>query len=213
MFQHQNSFCFTLHKLLEVLVVACLVESLSVPIKGARLSKLSCSGRCAATNLRAQSGEWDNKAWGRCYETPRDELAVFLDAPDLPPDLIGTYFRNGAAKFDVFGEKILHPFDADGEKVEGCTMVANYVRCIPRLSMQDTVSFTQYHAFTPLATTTTTNLIFFFNGVTSTVPRSVRQLQAGVGWGPDPQKRGQHQRGVVGRALVGPLGRRAAAQA
>ena len=37
-----------------------------------------------------------------------------LVEPSLPADLIGTYYRNGPGQFEVGGEKVLHPFDADG---------------------------------------------------------------------------------------------------
>jgi len=105
-----------------LMVVACFATSMALltPPFTVRTTR-SCAGRCAATTVTAPSSsgenvvaEWDSAAWGRGYQTPREELSVCIDAPELPKDLIGTYFRNGAAKFDVFGEKILHPFDADG---------------------------------------------------------------------------------------------------
>lgn len=57
---------------------------------------------------------WDREAWIRGYEDATTEDCYEVDFADFPPDLIGTYFRNGPAKFKVGADLVLHPFDGDG---------------------------------------------------------------------------------------------------
>jgi len=55
-------------------------------------------------------------AWARSLQNlPREHgFEPLRIEGSLPPELDGTYYRNGAGRFDVFGERYGHWFDADG---------------------------------------------------------------------------------------------------
>ena len=59
---------------------------------------------------------YDRADWQRGYESQKQEFAYSIDDIDgrLPPDLRGTFFRNGPAMLDVGGRPVHHPFDGDG---------------------------------------------------------------------------------------------------
>jgi all-trans-8'-apo-beta-carotenal 15,15'-oxygenase len=52
--------------------------------------------------------------WRKGYQTCEDEVCTSIADNSIPKDLIGTYYKNGHAKFMVGKDKILHPFDGDG---------------------------------------------------------------------------------------------------
>mmetsp|Transcript_35773 Transcript_35773/g.80558 ORF Transcript_35773/g.80558 Transcript_35773/m.80558 type:complete len:601 (+) Transcript_35773:92-1894(+) len=84
-------------------------------------------GRRAAVSAApaaAPTSGWDRAAWAKGYTTPRDELSVQLESSSLPDDLVGTYFRNGHAQFEVGSDRVMHPFDADG-MVAAATFMGN----------------------------------------------------------------------------------------
>ena len=58
---------------------------------------------------------WDKAALLRGYENAMELSAREVCCAELPNDLRGTYYRNGPARFVGYdGQKIRHPFDADG---------------------------------------------------------------------------------------------------
>ena len=56
----------------------------------------------------------DTDAWKKMFTSCRNESAEVINAPDLPNDLVGTFYRNGGGKYDIGKEKVIHPFDSDG---------------------------------------------------------------------------------------------------
>ncbi|NJR70304.1 MAG: Apocarotenoid-15,15'-oxygenase [Synechococcales cyanobacterium CRU_2_2] len=54
--------------------------------------------------------------WQQGYVSQTEEQAYWAEAIEgqLPPDLIGTLFRNGPGQLDVNGQRFHHPFDGDG---------------------------------------------------------------------------------------------------
>ena len=68
------------------------------------------------------SGAWDRNALLSGYQNPAEICAREVLCPDLPADLVGTYYRNMHARFTGWsGRKVRHPFDADG-MVTGVTL-------------------------------------------------------------------------------------------
>ena len=58
---------------------------------------------------------FDRESWLNGFTSAHDEVCYELpSSADFPPDLEGTFFQNGHAKFRVGEEIVLHPFDADG---------------------------------------------------------------------------------------------------
>lgn len=55
-------------------------------------------------------------AFARGYQSQRQELAYWIDEVEgtIPPDLHGTFFRNGPGLLDVNGQRLHHPIDGDG---------------------------------------------------------------------------------------------------
>lgn len=66
---------------------------------------------------------YDLAAWRTGYQTARSEDSYTVKSTDLPKDLVGTFYKNGPAKFELpGGERIaLHPFDGDG-MLASCTL-------------------------------------------------------------------------------------------
>lgn len=69
-------------------------------------------------------GTWDRDAWLAGFRTPERELSVPITCTDLPADLVGTYYRNGPGKFEVFDDQVMHPADADS-MVTAATFIGN----------------------------------------------------------------------------------------
>ena len=68
-----------------------------------------------ADGSAAANRGWDRAALLRGYSNPCEIPAKAVACPELPADLVGTYFRNGHARFRGYdGKKVRHPFDADG---------------------------------------------------------------------------------------------------
>lgn len=60
-------------------------------------------------------GSYDRLAWESGYSNAqREERGRIVHCPDLPSSLVGTYFRNGPARFRVGSSQVTHPFDGDG---------------------------------------------------------------------------------------------------
>ena len=66
---------------------------------------------------------FDFESWKMGYKTCKKEAVEALQGTP-PPDLDGTYYRNGMGKFESGRVKILHPFDADG-MIAAITMKVN----------------------------------------------------------------------------------------
>ncbi|MBC6480021.1 MAG: carotenoid oxygenase family protein [Hormoscilla sp. GM7CHS1pb] len=64
-----------------------------------------------STNL-----SYDRQGWSRGYESQRYEYDYWIDEieGEIPPELQGTWFRNGPGLLDINGQRIAHPFDGDG---------------------------------------------------------------------------------------------------
>ena len=56
------------------------------------------------------------KDWQGGYESLTQEYDYWIDdiEGEIPPELAGTLFRNGAGLLDINGERLHHPFDGDG---------------------------------------------------------------------------------------------------
>jgi all-trans-8'-apo-beta-carotenal 15,15'-oxygenase len=56
------------------------------------------------------------KDWQGGYESLTQEYEYWIDdiEGEIPPELAGTLFRNGAGLLDINGERLHHPFDGDG---------------------------------------------------------------------------------------------------
>ena len=56
------------------------------------------------------------KDWQGGYESLSEEYDYWIDdiEGEIPPELAGTLFRNGAGLLDINGERLHHPFDGDG---------------------------------------------------------------------------------------------------
>jgi len=56
------------------------------------------------------------KDWQGGYESLIQEYDYWIDdiEGEIPPELAGTLFRNGAGLLDINGERLHHPFDGDG---------------------------------------------------------------------------------------------------
>jgi all-trans-8'-apo-beta-carotenal 15,15'-oxygenase len=59
---------------------------------------------------------WTREDWLQGYQSQNRETAGALTEIEgsLPPELCGTFFRNGPGKLEIGGETIHHPFDGDG---------------------------------------------------------------------------------------------------
>lgn len=66
------------------------------------------------TNEKITIRETHNRqSWNKGFHTVQSESCYPLDA-SFPKDLVGTFFQNGHAKFNVNDELVIHPFDGDG---------------------------------------------------------------------------------------------------
>lgn len=56
------------------------------------------------------------KAWQKGYESQPNEYSYWISDIEgrVPPELKGTFFRNGPGLFEINGQPIAHPFDGDG---------------------------------------------------------------------------------------------------
>ena len=58
---------------------------------------------------------WDQDALLAGYQNSAEASAFEVECDALPADLIGTYYRNGPARFIGYdGKRVRHPFDGDG---------------------------------------------------------------------------------------------------
>eukprot|EP01035_Chromulina_nebulosa_P033017 gene33017-44174_t len=92
--------------IINLLLVASFIRSF-------HLSKLIQHHLPPSSLLGSPSLSYDIEAWKRGYESCIEEICEVISTT-LPPDLGGTYFRNGLGKFEVGDDFIAHPFDADG---------------------------------------------------------------------------------------------------
>ena len=70
--------------------------------------------RTGSSELIQHRDEFDREAWINCFASVQDELCYQLDGHEFPLDLEGTFYQNGAAKYKVGDEIVIHPFDGDG---------------------------------------------------------------------------------------------------
>ena len=69
----------------------------------------------AVDGSAAAHASWSKAAHLAGYQNSDEIAAREIHCADLPADLVGTYFRNGPARFVGYdGRKVRHPFDADG---------------------------------------------------------------------------------------------------
>ena len=73
----------------------------STPPSLGRRAAASLSEEAAAPPTSGAPLAWDNEAWKAGYTTASAELSECIEAPGLPADLQGTYFRNGPGQFEV----------------------------------------------------------------------------------------------------------------
>ena len=114
-------FCFVTAGL------ACVTPGANTRRQGRAFTKMVASPEVQApssTSTASVDGTWDREAWLAGFRTPESELSVPLACSDLPADLVGTYYRNGPGKFEVFDEQVLHPTDADS-MVTAATFIGN----------------------------------------------------------------------------------------
>ncbi len=59
---------------------------------------------------------YSRQDWEQGYQSQPHEFDYWIDDIDgeIPPELHGTFFRNGPGLLDVNGQKLHHPFDGDG---------------------------------------------------------------------------------------------------
>jgi all-trans-8'-apo-beta-carotenal 15,15'-oxygenase len=62
---------------------------------------------------------YDRAAWMRGWQSPEKEIDAYTVPTQcitgqVPQDLIGTYYRNGPALFELGENKLSHPLDGDG---------------------------------------------------------------------------------------------------
>jgi len=70
----------------------------------------------------AAHGSWDRTAFLRGFRNSAEVAAREVRCAALPEDLVGTYYRNGHARFTGYdGQRVAHHFDADG-MVTGVTL-------------------------------------------------------------------------------------------
>lgn len=76
--------------------------------------RMSTASKPVATSAEQASVPWDRDGWVAGYRTAPSEDSYSVRCDELPADLVGTFFRNVPAKFEVGEQRIKHPFDADG---------------------------------------------------------------------------------------------------
>lgn len=52
--------------------------------------------------------------WRNGFKSCNEEVCINISNTTIPSDLVGTYYKNGHAKFEIGSQKFLHPFDGDG---------------------------------------------------------------------------------------------------
>ncbi|QIZ72117.1 carotenoid oxygenase family protein [Oxynema aestuarii] len=62
------------------------------------------------------SKSYSREDWKQGYQSQPEEFSYWIDEIDgeIPPDLCGTFFRNGPGLLDIHEQPIHHPFDGDG---------------------------------------------------------------------------------------------------
>lgn len=67
------------------------------------------------TQTTSLEGGFDRLAWEAGYNCAQhEERGRVVQCHSLPSSLVGTYFRNGPARFRVGSSQVTHPFDGDG---------------------------------------------------------------------------------------------------
>ena len=59
---------------------------------------------------------YDRSEWSKGYLSQPNEYDYWIDdiEGEIPPDLEGTFYRNGPGLLDINGQVLRHPFDGDG---------------------------------------------------------------------------------------------------
>lgn len=112
-----------------MLAAVLLVRPLWAMLAPSRHWATAAAPRSRIVTASTVDQAWDRDAWLEGWLSPQAEVAQDVGAlpgvtGQLPDDLVGTYFRNGHAKFEVHGSPVLHPFDADG-MVTAATLLGN----------------------------------------------------------------------------------------
>ena len=83
---------------------------------------VTCAAALRIDASKAPTGSWDRAAFLSGFQNAAEIPAHQVQCAQLPSDLVGTYYRNGPARFVGYdGKKVRHPLDADG-LVTGVTL-------------------------------------------------------------------------------------------
>ena len=83
---------------------------------------VTCAAALRIDASKAPTGSWDRAAFLSGFQNAPEIPAHQVRCAELPSDLVGTYYRNGPARFIGYdGKKVRHPLDADG-LVTGVTL-------------------------------------------------------------------------------------------
>lgn len=76
--------------------------------------RMSTASKPIVTSAEQVNVPWDRASWAAAYRTAPSEDSYSVQCDELPADLVGTFFRNIPAKFEVGEQRVMHPFDGDG---------------------------------------------------------------------------------------------------
>jgi hypothetical protein len=97
------------------MIVVCSSATHALLLDGSAVPRWGKSALRHLDGSAAASAGWDKSALLRGYENSVEIAACEVPCPNLPQDLVGTYYRNGPSRFVGYdGRKCRHPFDADG---------------------------------------------------------------------------------------------------
>lgn len=70
----------------------------------------------AVSNNISSEKSYDLQDWQGGYKSLNQEFDYWIDdiEGEIPPELQGTFFKNGPGLFDINGQRFHHPFDGDG---------------------------------------------------------------------------------------------------
>ena len=98
------------------------MDGASTRQKVSLLVLVTCAAALRIDASKAPTGSWDRAAFLSGFQNAAEIPAHQVRCAQLPSDLVGTYYRNGPARFVGYdGKKVRHPLDADG-LVTGVTL-------------------------------------------------------------------------------------------